>query len=45
VPVLPTGDDFAGHVDLAERERRAAVELSREPKISWEPPPATPASR
>jgi 1-acyl-sn-glycerol-3-phosphate acyltransferase len=45
VPILATGDDFAAHVDLAERARRAVGELSREPQISWEPPPATPASR
>jgi 1-acyl-sn-glycerol-3-phosphate acyltransferase len=45
VPILATGDDFAGHVDLAERARRAVGELSREPQVSWEPPPATPASR
>ena len=45
VPILATGDDFAGLVDLAERARRTVGELSREPQISWEPPPATPASR
>lgn len=32
-PIAPSGEDFAGDVDLSKRARRAIAELSREPEI------------